>query len=305
MNKITSLLACCVAAGFASLSMAAEPGCGDSGVALQVLGSGGPELDDRRASASYLIWQDGKARALVDFGSGAALHFEQAGARLEDLEVLLFTHFHVDHANDLPALVKGSYFTGRSRDLPLYGPRGNELVPGAAAFLQALFGAQGAYRYLGDYLDGSGSYRLQATEFETGGEQRIEVGEVAGLKLSAVPVHHGPIPALAWRVEIADKTLVFSGDLSNSKGTLAGLAEGADLLVVHNAIPEDARGAARNLHLPPSEIGRVAAQANAGQLVLSHFMLRTLDREDETLSHLREHYDGPVHFAADLRCFEP
>lgn len=44
--------------------------CGKSGIALQVLGSGGPELQDKRASSSYLIWQDGKARVLIDSGGG-------------------------------------------------------------------------------------------------------------------------------------------------------------------------------------------------------------------------------------------
>ena len=30
-------------------------------IMLQVLGSGGPEMNDKRASSSYLIWIDGKA----------------------------------------------------------------------------------------------------------------------------------------------------------------------------------------------------------------------------------------------------
>src|SRR5262252_5448714 len=33
--------------------------CGSSGLALQVLGSGGPELQDKRASTSYLLWDQG------------------------------------------------------------------------------------------------------------------------------------------------------------------------------------------------------------------------------------------------------
>jgi len=49
--------------------------CGEEDVAVQVLGSGGPELQDRRASSSYLIWQDGQARVLVDAGGGSALRF--------------------------------------------------------------------------------------------------------------------------------------------------------------------------------------------------------------------------------------
>ena len=32
----------------------AQPQCGTQGIALQVLGSGGPEIDDQRASTGYL-----------------------------------------------------------------------------------------------------------------------------------------------------------------------------------------------------------------------------------------------------------
>jgi hypothetical protein len=40
--------------------------CGGEGIAVQVFGSGGPELQDKRASSSYLVWQDGQARVLVE-----------------------------------------------------------------------------------------------------------------------------------------------------------------------------------------------------------------------------------------------
>lgn len=33
---------------------------------LQVLGSGGPELTDKRASSAYLVWIDNKAKILID-----------------------------------------------------------------------------------------------------------------------------------------------------------------------------------------------------------------------------------------------
>jgi len=45
----------------------------ETGVALQVLGSGGPIADDGRASSSYLIWVDGKSRVLIDAGGGSFL----------------------------------------------------------------------------------------------------------------------------------------------------------------------------------------------------------------------------------------
>src|ERR1700675_4120061 len=69
--------------------------CGGQGVAVQVLGSGGPELQDKRASSSYLVWQDGQARVLVDAGGGSALRFGERGANMSQLDVILFMAFGV------------------------------------------------------------------------------------------------------------------------------------------------------------------------------------------------------------------
>jgi ribonuclease BN (tRNA processing enzyme) len=97
--------------------------------------------------------------------------------------------------------------------------------------------------------------------------------------------------------------VVFSGDMSGRNGTLPGLARDADILVAHHAIPEGAGATALSLHMPPSEIGRIAAEAKVRQLVLSHRMNRSLGREQESLTLIRKSYDGPAHFADDLNCF--
>jgi len=68
-----------MAVWIAPLAHAADHSCGDGPAALEVLGSGGPELGDGRASSGYLVWMDGKARILVDMGSGSMLNFEQSG----------------------------------------------------------------------------------------------------------------------------------------------------------------------------------------------------------------------------------
>jgi ribonuclease BN (tRNA processing enzyme) len=299
------------AAALCLLSASLSPGpavganaCSAPGIHLQVLGSGGPELDDERASSGYLVWQDGRARVLVDMGAGSLLRFEQAGARIEDIEAILLTHLHVDHSADLPALVKASLFSERRTDLPVYGPTGNRRMPATDAFVQALFGDEnGAWRYLGSYLTGEEAYRLRAVDVSAEGKESQRVLDQGGLRFTAVPVHHGPIPALAWRVDIAGRALVFSGDMNGDNHTLEGLAAGADLLVAHHAIPEGARGAARNLHMPPSVIGRIAGEAGVKQLVLSHRMRRTLGREAESERYIRRHYAGPLAFAEDGQCF--
>lgn len=279
--------------------------CGDEGVWLQVLGAGGPEVSDQLASSGYLIWQDGKARILVDVGSGSMFQFEKSAAKINDLDVILLTHLHVDHSADLPALVKASFFTDRSRNLPIFGPSGNAIMPSTTAFLNSLFGSDGAYRYLNSYLDGSDRYQIQPTDINIASKQEKTVLTKDAYQIVAVPTNHGPIPSLAWKITIANKILVFSGDMNNENHTLTHLANHADMLIAHHAIPEKTKGTARRLHMPPSIIGQVAAQSHVNQLVLSHHMNRTLDKTKASKAQIRKQYDGPIYFAKDLQCFKP
>jgi ribonuclease BN (tRNA processing enzyme) len=45
-----------------------------------------------------------------------------------------FTHFHVDHSADFPALIFSSWFEERDRPLPVYGPAGNSEFPSTVDF---------------------------------------------------------------------------------------------------------------------------------------------------------------------------
>lgn len=293
-------------AGSLAAAQAAPPTtCRGHGVEVQVLGSGGPELEDKRASSSYLVWQDGRPRVLIDSGGGSALRFGQAGAHVAQLDVVLFTHLHIDHSADFPALIKSSYFEERKNPLPVYGPPGNDDFPATTEFVAGLFGGQrGIYRYLADFLAGKdGGYLLQAHDVALGPHEIRTVLNVPDLQLEATPVIHGAVPAIAWRISLGGRTVAFSGDTNGDNGNLERLAKGADLFVAHNAVPEGETGAARQLHMPPSVIGRIARTAGVGKVVLSHRMLRTLGRESETRAVIARAYAGPVMFAEDLDCF--
>ena len=278
--------------------------CGAQGVALQVLGSGGPELQDKRASSSYLIWENGQARVLVDAGGGSALRFGESGAQMSQLDAILFSHFHVDHSGDFAALIKSSWFEDRKRPLPIYGPAGNDFMPSTTEFVSDFFGEKGVYRYLSELLVAGeqGSYKMQphTVEGTTSPALAFRSGDLAAYSAKVV---HGGFPALAWRVEIGGKVIAFSGDTNGDGPGLPKVAANADIFVAHNAVPEGVTGVERNLRMPPSVIGQIAAEAHIKKLVLSHRMLRTLGKEDQTLSEIRKRYSGPVEFANDLDCF--
>ena len=278
--------------------------CGATGAAVQVLGSGGPESQDKRASTSYLVWLNGKARVILDAGGGSALRFGESGAQMSQVDVFLFSHFHVDHSSDFPALIFSSWFEDRKRPLPVYGPPGNDFMPSTNEFVHDLFSdPHGAYRYLSELVEaGQGSYQLQPHDVMASSTP-VPIFRNGDLALYAVRVIHGAVPALAWRVEIGGKRIVFSGDTNGEGNGLTQLATNADLFVAHNAVPEGATGVERRLHMPPSVIGTIAANAHVKQLVLSHRMLRTLGNEKETEAEIRRQYSGPISFANDLDCF--
>ena len=275
--------------------------CRNAGLDVVILGSGGPELADRRASTGYLLREDGKARFLIDFGAGASLNFERAGRQIEDLHALLFTHFHVDHVNDLPAMIKASFFSARERDLPLYGPTGNDVIPTTPLFVERQFGDNGVYPYLSGFLDGNAAYRLLPVAVNADHDKpELFSAEIGGFRVQAIAVDHGLLPSLGWRIEKDGCALVVSGDTRNSGKTLDRLAKNDDIFIAHNAVPESsADKVAQRLHMKPSEIGRIAAVADSRKVVLSHFMLRTVDAREETQNAIRGQYDGALAFAGD------
>jgi ribonuclease BN (tRNA processing enzyme) len=224
---------------------------------------------------------------------------------MSQLDVILFSHFHVDHSGDFPVLIKSSWFEDRKRPLPVYGPEGNDFMPSTVEFVYDFFGDKhGTFRYLSELLvpGEEGDYKLQPHNV-AGSAKPAEIFRRGGVTAQAVRVVHGGVPALAWRVEMGGKAIVFSGDTNGEGAGLPQLAANADLFVAHNAVPEGVTGVERNLHMPPSVIGQIAAEAHVKNLVLSHRMLRTLGKEGQTQSEIEKRFSGPLTFANDLDCF--
>lgn len=276
------------------------------GLFLQVLGSGGPIADDGRASTGYLLWSGGKSRFLIDSGGGTFLRFGEAGARFEDLDHIAISHFHTDHSTDLVALLKSGYFSDRTEKLSISGPMGGGNYPGTLEYLDRLIGLDtGAYAYLDGYLDGSaGLVKLEASEVDTTVQKAtlVYADPASQTEILALGVPHGPVPALAYRINIGKHSIVFSGDQNGSSDAFINFARGTDVLLMHMPVPENITGVGRKLHAPPSVIGNIAAETGTSQLILSHFMARSLENVEKSLEEIRTRYSGPVLSAQDLDC---
>jgi len=291
----------CLGSGSAS---AGSVHCGKAGVWVQILGSGGPEIDDGRASAGYVLWIDDSARLLVDPGPGTALRFDESGARIEDLDAIAFTQLGADHAGDLAALLVGARESGRDRPLPVLGPDGTAERPSMRTFLERAVGPEGLYPDLADFLTfRSGSFKVTPTNVPSTGSRRWARFGTEHIRLSAVPVHHGTTPTIAWRAQAGDVSVTFAGDFNNEGNLMQQFARDTDALIVHHAIADNTRGELRDLFVTPGQIGRIAAEANARMLILGHRTKRTRGIESQTEASIRRHYKNALIFANDLECW--
>jgi len=276
---------------------AAQAACEAAPVVLQVLGSGGP-FGNGRASSGYLIWIDGVARVIIDAGGGTFTRFHATGAAVDDLDLLALSHFHPDHASEVPALL-----WLRPTDMMVSGPSGSEEYPSVNEYVSGLFGPAGVFRAV------TGGKGLQTVTVDVTSPVPTEVFANESIRVRGLGVPHGIVPAIGYRVDIGDVSIAFSSDQNGSDPAFTEFASGADVLVVHVAVSEAASGVAAALHAKPSLWGQMATEAGVGTLVLSHLTNiapRNSDGDlpdfDDRLAHLRSQYKGPLVIAEDLIC---
>jgi ribonuclease BN (tRNA processing enzyme) len=259
------ILPALLAATVALVASLAKADCGSAGVSVQVLGSGGPVSDDARASSGYVLWVDGHARVLVDAGGGTFVRFGEARARISDLDLIAITHFHADHVSDLAALIKSGFFSDRGNALTISGPDGGHDFPALEEFLAAEFDPKhGAFRYLSGALNGSGGlFKLVPRQVPAGKRTPVVILDSGTLRVEAVGVPHGPVPALGYVIRVRGRTVAFSGDQNGSDDAFWKLARGADLLFMDSAIPEmgDEVAGLRMQHPASSARGRRMRQS--------------------------------------------
>jgi ribonuclease BN (tRNA processing enzyme) len=302
-STVAALFAALTAALVTALPLGAQSRCSQQGVSVQVLGSGGPRAGTERASSSYLVWIDGESRVMVDVGGGAFARFGESGASLATLDLLAISHFHPDHASDLPALLWLSD-QARPEPLPTVGPSGNDAFPSLDELLHQLFDPRaGAFRILSGPVGGPGAgVLLEPTTVDVTRHEPVTVLETPEVTVRALPVPHTNAPALAYRVETRGVSIVFSSDQTGADPRFVDFARGADLLVMHMAIPVGSQGAVLEIHATPERVGQVARDAGVSHLVLSH-LVRTQVQLEGAVGVVRDIYQGTMDAARDLDCF--
>ncbi|GKZ16030.1 MBL fold metallo-hydrolase [Haladaptatus sp. T7] len=306
------------AAGFSSTGGAeqSDDSCSertqqDADVYVTVLGSGASALKNGRSSVGYVVHIDGEPKLLVDAGGGTASAISETQTDITKLDLALFTHLHIDHTVDFPAILKAAYQQGRDgRPWEIYGPSGKGIRPGMKEWASKMFnGSSGTYSYLREFV---GQYlgtnvRLKAHDIDAPTDSPGKIQRVYskdGLTVEAAPTKHGAMPSLAYRVSYQGTSFTFTGDYSSKLGNVPTLAKGTDVMIQNRLLePESKMGSSepkRVLHSTPREIGMNAQKAKANMLVLSHISRDTVTDLSEEIKIIIDEYDGPIAIANDL-----
>lgn len=139
-------------------------------------------------------------------------------------------------------------------------------------------------------------------------ETVLDETEVEGdgkLKITAIAINHGPVPAVGFRIDYKGHSVAYSGDTSSKTNNMAVLSEGVDLLIYDTAITQTlpANPLFHLLHTKPKRIGEIAAAASVKKLVLSHITPVTEVRLKEVKADIRESYLGKIKVAKDLKVY--
>ena len=324
---ITGLLCAAVSLG-APIGASAQQAA--SGTSLIMLGTqGGPRHTRTRSQPADVIVANGQPY-LIDAGNGVGRQLVLAGLSPFRIHQIFITHHHDDHNADLGTLMGLVWSIGIPRPITVYGPVGTAAY---VAGFEQMFAVNERIRR----ADFPGSYRIAPHEFflyqEIGAavqprlvykDQNIQVDAVENChfhKADARGSAYGDAASYAYRFKTSDKTIVISGDTGACEA-LVEFARGADILV-HEVInvellaaamrksgqltPEAIQDQMRHMeqdHASPETVGKLAARAGVGMVVLTHVIPG--DESDPVAAYtdgVSRHFKGKVVLASDLARF--
>jgi ribonuclease BN (tRNA processing enzyme) len=270
---------------------------------LILLGTkGGPTPSATRAPAANLLIVNGRP-FVIDCPDGVARQLVRAGVDLATLRHLFITHLHSDHAAGLGALLLLAWGSGLQTPVTVHGP------PWLRPMVEASLEANRADIETRIREEGRPPLAplVSVDELVDSGPFLTE----PGVRVTSTAVDHYTMPSLAYRFDTPDRSFVFSGDTRPSDN-LIRLAWHADVLVheamlldaiggLHDANAPDLRAHLLRSHTTTEELGRVAAAAGVGTLVLSHLVPADPAITDAMwIAGVRRHYRGRIIVGRDL-----
>jgi ribonuclease BN (tRNA processing enzyme) len=215
----------------------------------------------RRQSAILLRGVSGSA--LIDCGTTTGSGLHELGISIDEIDVILISHFHADHFGGIPLLLLAAlYEEERKRELRIAGP------PGIEARVRRLADA------MGHSLDGRPwSFPLQFAELPAG--VRCELGS---LHIRSFATHHNPDASPhGLLIGTGDAQIAYSGDTGWFDGLPRQVA-GSDLFICECTYHRNGF----DYHLSHEQLVKHREQFDCGRLILTHLGQEMADRRGKS-----------------------
>lgn len=241
---------------------------------LTLLGTGCPSVDHKRFGPSNLV-STKNTKILVDCGSGITQRLHELEVSSADIDALLFTHLHSDHAVDLYQLIISSWHSYRIKPWKIYGPKGTK------KFVKKIMDAWADERKLRISYEARASakaFDIQVIEFKSIGNIKIK-----DLSIKYFEVDHKPVKyAYGFSFTNKNKKLTISGDTRPCEN-LMKYAQQSDVLLhevfiegeilqINKMRTKKTLHNVQSYHTTSTQVGKVAFIARAKKLVLTHFV---------------------------------
>lgn len=246
---------------------------------LTILGSGTAAPSMKRSAPAYLLEVNSQL-VLLDSGEGTKRRLVEAGYDPVNIDYFFYTHTHIDHVAELPALLWGFNWgeNVRIKEIKIFGPKGFKKF---FKKMTAAFWPQ---------FEEKAKYKIEITELKN---KKLEVdGFIVKTKSLDEQGNTLVKNSIGYRVEYGGKSFVYTGDVGYNEDVVK-LARKADLLLIEAAVPEPEK-----THLTPSQAGELAAKARVKKLVLTHFY-PAVERTD-ILGQASRKFSGEIVLAEDL-----
>jgi ribonuclease Z len=292
---------------------------------LVVFGTASQAPTRSRNHNGYFLRWDGDG-LLFDPGEGTQRQMLFAGVTASQITRICITHFHGDHCLGLPGVLQRMALDRVAHAVQVCYPAGNEEVFWRlrhAALFRDMLNIQERPADDDDVIADTPAFRLTARALshrvptvgyrltEPDGRRmlpdRLAALGIAGPDIGRLQ-REGRLEADGRRVlldEVSERrrgqSFAFIMDTRLCDAAFE-LAQGADMLVCESTFAEADAGLAHDYgHLTAGQAGRIAAEAGARLLVLTHFSQRYESSGDESLAgEAAAVFGGPVVLAGDL-----
>ena len=274
---------------------------------LILLGTGGGPRPRKDIAASAQVIVAGGRLYVVDCGDGVARQLVGAGLSLDTLANVFITHHHSDHNADYGNLLLLSWAVGLRTRVDTWGPPPIEQITRS-------FFEMNAYDIdvrMRDERHPPLVPLIHAHDVKAPG---VVMKDANVTVTCAIVDHPLVVPALAYRFDAPDRSIVISGDTAPSDN-LIRLARNADVLVHEALLPSAVDRITARLpsaaalkhhiiasHTSAEDCGRIAAAAGVKTLVLSHLVPPDdpLVTEQMWIDAARTHFTGRIVVGRDL-----